>query len=212
MTCPPLTRMSYPVSLIFDTETTGLPPKSTSPKAMFASYKDWGNQCRVVQLAWTICDPQGQILEKYNAYVRPDGYSVSPEATKIHGFSTEFLETNGIPIENVLSKLMESIHRFQVDTMVAHNLKFDYHVIMQEFYKLQRTEDMEFWKNLKGYCTLKNARLYCKEHQIKPLNFKLATLYQTILGIETIDASIQLHHADSDVHLCKELYYKMYTK
>jgi DNA polymerase-3 subunit epsilon len=201
--------MSYPVSLIFDTETTGLPPKSDSPKALFARYKDWGNTCRIVQIAWSICGERGEILETYNAYVKPEGYMVSPEATKIHGFSTDFLIENGIQIQNVLTKLMSSIEHYHVTTMVAHNLKFDYHVVMQELYKLSFEKEMDQWKQLTGYCTLKNARAYCKNNGIKPTNFKLATIYQTLLNKDSIEDSIQLHQADSDVILCKELYYKM---
>jgi DNA polymerase III epsilon subunit-like protein len=200
--------MSYPVSLIFDTETTGLPPTSKNPKARFAPYREWENKCRIVQIAWTITGPQGELLETYNTLVQPDGFTVSKEAEAIHGFSTEHLQTHGIPIEAILQKLMDSIRTYQVEYMVAHNLAFDYHVVMQEMYRLNQQASMEQWKQLKGYCTLKNARKYCKEIQKKPENFKLVSVYRNLIG--EMDSSIQLHHADSDIQLCKEIYHKIY--
>jgi len=201
--------MSYPISLIFDTETTGLPPPSTNPKTKYAPYRDWCNQCRVIQLAWTIIDKNGKNINTYNTFIKPLGYTVSKEAEAIHGFSNPFLLEKGILIEDALKYLFRVIDYYHVECIVAHNLAFDYHVIMQELYKLKWKEEIKKWKKIKGYCTLKQARNYYANKNKKPINYKLATVYKECVG--EIDNSITLHHADADIQLCKEIYMKLYN-
>ena len=53
--------------LFFDTETTGLPARWNAPVT------DVENWPRLVQLAWIMCDAQGNTLESRNAIVKPPG-------------------------------------------------------------------------------------------------------------------------------------------
>ena len=69
--------------LFFDTETTGLP---LNWKAPVTNTSNWP---RMVQLAWLHYDANGKLLDSGNHIIRPEGFSISLEATKIHGISTE---------------------------------------------------------------------------------------------------------------------------
>src|SRR5665648_554880 len=68
--------------LIFDTETTGLPTDWKSP------ISDLDNWPRLVQIAWTHCDTAGNILSESDYIVKPQGFIIPDDATKIHGISS----------------------------------------------------------------------------------------------------------------------------
>ena len=75
--------------LIFDTETNGF------PKDWKASLCDTDNWPRIVSIAWNKIAPNGELLSKNYAIIKPDGFSINREATSIHGISNENAEQNG---------------------------------------------------------------------------------------------------------------------
>jgi|APGre2960657444_1045066.scaffolds.fasta_scaffold00035_28 DNA polymerase-3 subunit alpha len=194
----------YPTALIFDTETTGLPPRANDPTRRFAHYRKWGDNARLVQIAWQICGPQGQVLERYCTIIRPDGFVIPLEASNVHGISQDNAMNEGIPIDEVLEKLFRSIETFEVERMVAHNCQFDYHVIASELYKLQWKKEMECWKKLPSFCTMLRGTPQRERFM------KLSVMYEKLIG--TMDDSIRLHQADSDVELCVALFHHLWPK
>lgn len=153
------------------------------------------------------------------AFIKPNGFTLSNHMSQIHGITQEILEEKGIPIQNVLDHLINSIKKYNVTCLVAHNLAFDYHVVLHEFYKQKQLhpiaqsyigEQEQVFQNLSGYCTLKKSRLYCNAYGFQPNSFRLADIYKLVVG--DIYRHIQLHRADSDIVLCKELYYTIKDK
>jgi DNA polymerase III epsilon subunit-like protein len=70
-------------TLIFDTETTGLPIGGLDAEPA-ETYK-W-ESCRLVQLAWELYD--GSNLISQGCYiVKPDGWFVSDNASNLHGIT-----------------------------------------------------------------------------------------------------------------------------
>ena len=82
--------------LIFDTETTGLPRHYNAPVS------DTDNWPRMVQLAWQLHGPMGELIEAKNFIVRPEGYDIPFNAEKIHGISTERALREGADLSFVL--------------------------------------------------------------------------------------------------------------
>lgn len=210
-------RPTLPVILVFDTETTGIPPEDPTGKCKYAPYKKWGNQCRLLQLAWQVRNSHGELLECENRVVFPDPDVVIPEESiAVHGISLEWIcskENDGIrkPLKEVLDDFMGVFQRFQIDTIVAHNLSFDYHIINHELYKLT-TSPPPIWKTIPGYCTYRQGRRYLKQQGIY-ISGKLVSYFshfvepweQSALKQEAI-----LHHADSDVEVCWRVFERLY--
>ncbi|MDZ7772210.1 MAG: hypothetical protein U5K31_05640 [Balneolaceae bacterium] len=60
---------------LFDVETNGLPQKWD------ANVEDIDNWPRLVQLAWILCNSEGEIIYQKDSIVKPDGFKVSHEST-----------------------------------------------------------------------------------------------------------------------------------
>lgn len=69
--------------LFFDTETTGIP---RNWKAPVSDTKNWS---RMIQLAWLLFDNEGNLIDQSNRVIKPDGYVIPVEFSRIHGIRTE---------------------------------------------------------------------------------------------------------------------------
>jgi len=105
--------------LIFDTETTGL-PKSREP-----AIKGAGNWPHLVSIAWKVLDSDFKELSSHYYIVKPK-WTIPADSVAIHGITQEKAEAEGIPLSTVISKFLETEH----DKMVAHNMNFDYNVLV----------------------------------------------------------------------------------
>lgn len=211
----------FPITCIFDTETTGIPPKDPTGKHLYAPYSKWGNQCRVLQLAWQIRDTDGSLLHSYDAFVRPDGFTIPEAASAVHSITDEFLneqpDTHCKPIATVLKDLFDTIDTYAVECLVAHNLTFDYNVIAYELHKTTKhlktpATYQDKWRQLQGYCTYKQGRHYLTKRAIRHPG-KLTDYYSYFVEPwETCDLkhTTTLHRADSDVEVCRRLYERLY--
>ncbi|WP_053406334.1 DNA polymerase III subunit alpha [Persicobacter sp. CCB-QB2] len=110
--------------LIYDTETTGLPQNYNAPVT------DHDNWPRMVQLAWQLHDEQGNLVEVKNFIVKPEGYSIPFNATKIHGISTQRAEKQGMPLEYVLEEFEKALAKSQFS--VGQNIEFDVNIVGAE--------------------------------------------------------------------------------
>ena len=63
------------------------------------------NWPRMVQLAWIMCDEAGNRLESRNAIVKPEGYTIPEEVSKLHGITTAMALKDGLPLQEVLEDL-----------------------------------------------------------------------------------------------------------
>ena len=69
--------------IFFDTETTGVPRDYKAPS------KDTRNWPRMVQLGWILMDDKGDKLSQKDYIIRPDGFTIPADASRIHGITTE---------------------------------------------------------------------------------------------------------------------------
>ncbi|MCK9452364.1 MAG: DNA polymerase III subunit alpha [Bacteroidales bacterium] len=174
--------------LIFDTETTGLPNNFNAPVS------DSDNWPRMVQLAWQLHDAEGKLLDVANYIVKPDGYTIPFNATKVHGITTEHAKQHGLPLEEVLQKFQEILK--QTTFLVGHNIDFDIKITGAEFYRLTQENPLASFLKL-DTCTETTASL-CQLQGGRGGKFKLPnlselhkTLFQT-----GFDAA---HNASADV-------------
>lgn len=178
---------------IFDTETTGLP--LNFKKIAYHGPKNWPH---IVSIAWVILDGDtNQILKKRYAVIEPKDWEISQESIAIHGITNEFARKVGVSLLPILEEFLKE----QYDLLVAHNLEFDYNVIVNAI-KWDCRLPMDFFPKTK--CTMKLARDLCK----LPSSFgykypKLKELYQFAFQRTPIEAS--LHSSLYDTLILTEI-------
>lgn len=103
------------MKFFFDTETTGLPDfkaRSLNPK-----------QPHLVQLATILCEDNGNEVAAQSVIIRPDGWTIPPEVTAIHGISHAQAMDEGIPEADAVALFVMAQARGAV--RIAHNESFD---------------------------------------------------------------------------------------
>ena len=162
--------------LIFDTETTGLPAKKPggkfgtrseyySPKFNSAAY----DKSRIVSIAWFYTDNF-----KYNTLDttkikhcirKPEGFSEIP-TTYIHGISYDDACVNGMSFKDILKNTGLELNLMECDYIVAHNILFDIHILINELYvsgELIIANKMDnMLDNCQCICTGEIGRQICK--------------------------------------------------
>ena len=193
--------------LFFDTETTGL---FVDEKQTFDLHHFFFNNLRfqmmkqphMVQLSWITTDNDCNIISQHDYIIQPKGFSIPPEATRIHGITTEIAKEKGTPIKEVIGKFMEDV--YAAKTLVGHNIEFDKKVINTELIRLRLNneyDDMNSYDFMskESICTMKESILFC---EIPSRNYyhpykqpKLQELHKKLFGYEFEDA----HNSMSDV-------------
>lgn len=97
--------------LIFDTETTGLPPKGADYKTDFESFP------HIVQLAWYFNG------EYHDYIIKPEGWTIPEEASRIHGITTEIALEKGQLLSEVLEMFIDDC--YEAEKLIGHNIYFD---------------------------------------------------------------------------------------
>ena len=173
--------------LIFDTETSGF------PKNWHASPTDVGAWPRVVQISWVMCDTELRELRGYRTLIRPDGWSIDPEAQRVHGISAEQAARDGMAIADMLRAFAADLEACSL--VVAHNLEFDEAVMTAEFI---RAGIPHHFGDRRGFCTMKGTVDLCRIEPMMRGHYKypkLAELHEVVTGTKLVGA----HDSMADV-------------
>lgn len=138
--------------VIIDTETTGLPTRRV---AHYTEHDVWP---RIVSVSWALFDTHDYGLKHNYSIVRPDGFVVPEEASKIHGITTEHALAVGRPADEVLNELAWDVCIHRPALVVAHNIAFDFPVLLAEMHRLDLHSAIE---KLPTCCTMVAATDYC---------------------------------------------------
>jgi DNA polymerase III epsilon subunit-like protein len=189
--------------LIFDTETTGLPVDRNKQ-----AIKEPNNWPHIVSISWVVLDADTNKIESKNSYiVKPINWTIPLEATKIHGITNEKAMLKGSP----LSEVMEQFSRESYDYLVAHNIQFDFNVLMNAYcwdlgmkvndtlYKRKCTmmlsTDLCKLQGQWGYRWPKLSELYEFAFHRKPISSSLhSSLYDTVILAEIVQHCDELRH------------------
>jgi DNA polymerase III epsilon subunit-like protein len=113
--------------LFFDVETTGLPTRRN------AHYSDLAVWPRIVSVSWALFrGPDSKAVHRH-AIIRPNGYIIPEESTRIHGITTDRAIREGPPIQAVLASLLQDVGIQRPQLAVAHNMNFDRPILLAEF-------------------------------------------------------------------------------
>ena len=171
--------------LFFDTQTTGLPKRWNAPVT------DLENWPRLVQLAWMEYDAVGKVLDSRDVIIYPEGYTIPPEVSRLHGITTSMAQEKGRPLKEVMEEFAEKIDG--AAALIGHNIGFDECIVGAEFERLRMMTTL-FLKP--KYCTMKGSTDYCQLPGKKGFKSpRLAELHQILFGVGFENA----HNALADV-------------
>ena len=181
--------------LFFDTETTGVP---LNYKASSSDTKNWP---RLVQLAWVLTDEEGNRIHTGNLIVKPEGFIIPTDATRVHGITMQRANEEGVP-------LAEVIEQFKADLDVAtyivgHNIEFDKKIMGAEMIRLGMKDIMD---SKKSYCTMQSSINFCKILGKYGYKYpKLQELYRKLFETEFDNA----HDAMSDIEATEKCFWEL---
>lgn len=172
--------------LVYDVETSGL-------------WKDGlpigdPSQPRIAQVGIKLYDANWNRTGHFVALIRPDGWSMEPEAEAHHGITESRCARHGIPIVAALTVLQGLSANAR--TIFAHNNEFDRKMIRSELARLG--SDGLWWQRKAPafFCTMEASTPVC---QIPgEFGFKYPSLEEAHRFFYPGDAYVTEHDADSD--------------
>ncbi len=179
---------------IFDFETTGLPEWKLPSEDPC--------QPHIVEVAALLCDAAGNIIDRFEAIVRPDGWTITPEMTAIHGISHEQAMDTGISELEALDGFV-AIHS-RAGIRAAHNLTFDDRIARIALMRYHGEELANSFKESgEKFCTCYRSRA-----KVALPGNKLPTLaeaYKHFTGEDLVEA----HRAMPDALACARVYFAL---
>lgn len=156
-----------PTFLLFDTETSGLPPRA--PRGCPPIPADDPRQPRMASFAAIVADELGREIERHKFYVKPEGWTMAhfdelarhegkTPASQINGLTDDFLNANGIPVAHILD--FYSGHITDGLVVVAHNAIFDKKIMRGE---LRRAGKPDLFEQTRSICTMKAMDAYAPQ-------------------------------------------------
>lgn len=149
--------------MIFDTETIGL-PKRTS----WQQYPDTRdlrsyNTSRIVQISWIVAGVRRSRTTRVEDFIiKAKDFTV--DATHIHGISQEKSMREGWDFCHVMKYFYEDLKK--VRQVIGHNVQFDIHVLTSELYRHGLFDIIMELEKKNITCTMQLCT--CKEKQEKP--------------------------------------------
>ena len=188
--------------IVIDTETTGLPEETKYHTFYNPSNYSKYNTSRLIEIGYYIYTCKGEFVSKRDILIKPNNFKV--ENSEIHGITQEQLEREGIFLIDALSNLVVDIA--SCDTIVAHNLVFDFNVISAECYRILANGHNEIARKLvdkmtsmKKVCTMELGM----QKLGRTRRIKLSHLYEEL----TDEEWDQQHRAEDDARVCGICYW-----
>lgn len=155
--------------IIFDTETTGLIPKDSSNNYYHYTNTSKYNNARMIQISYEILDHTLNVIATRSFYINEvDTVSNS----QFHNITKDLLEKEGISMNQFCDIFTEDLNI--CSRIIAHNLQFDYFILMSELYRFGFTDIINKINLLKLICSMKKTRHFVCFNKKYP---KLLELY-----------------------------------
>lgn len=177
------------MKLFFDTETSGkanfkLPVGAFQPTA------------RLVQLGMILTDDNDEMKEEYSNLIKPSGFLISEEVSKIHGITHEQAVEDGAPLEYVIDVFNSFLTKCH--TIIGHNIQFDERVMYSERANVFGGKKICTMLSTTSFCKLKNTYGGFKWPKLTELHYKL-------FGTEATDQHSALGDVRTTLKCYKEL-------
>jgi DNA polymerase III epsilon subunit-like protein len=129
--------------------------------------------------------------------IRPYGFLISPEVSRIHGITTARAKLEGIALDSALQQLALDVQTYKPVSVAAHNLDFDRPIVEAEYELLGMRSPLS---GLDGVCTLRLSRNHWPDQPAS-----LGNVYQRLFGLPLEKA----HDAQTDVSACMRIFFAL---
>jgi DNA polymerase III epsilon subunit-like protein len=181
------------LSLIYDTETTGL--------YNFKARPGDHSQPEVLQLCAKMSQ-DGKIVSSINVFVRGEK-DIDEKAYETHRISRDFANAVGISRRQMVLLFNQLAH--QADVLVGHNVDFDQKMLTHAM--IVEGGTAEVFQKKASYCTMKAATDICKiPSPRKPGTFKWPSLAEAYAILVDPRGFSNAHDAEADVLATHEVY------
>jgi DNA polymerase III subunit alpha len=186
------------MNIIFlDLETTGLPKTINYFCYHDPKYINYYDSSRITEIGYYITNNLGDELKKFSSLIKPTNFIIKEIRNKKGNLLNDITHNNAIKygrnINDIFSEMLLDIKK--CDMFIAHNVKFDYNVLMSECYRYKNYNMIKYLKKLKITCTQKLSG-----------NRSLLLSYQKLFGYKPDEK----HRALYDASLCKSIYFKLF--
>ena len=184
--------------MIFDTETTGLPPKSLT-----ASKQNVHLFPHLIQLGYQIFNDDVLESEFCSIVLPSTAFDISESAFNAHGISKEKIMKEGKPVIEVMRGFYKALQG--IDLVICHNLWFDSMLINCEFLRIGYPSPLLKTNN---FCTMEHTTNILKLPSPYRGKFKfpkLVELHNYLFG-ENFEGA---HDALNDVKATAKCYFEM---
>lgn len=194
------------MKIIFDIETSGLPITQGFCNFYPPNQLDKYDKSRIIEISMMKIDNNNKIDSTLTLLIKPKDFYITN--TNIHGISHRYAVNNGQPIIDVLSQIDNFMQN--CDTLIAHNIEFDYNILLSECYRVRMNSLIEKLMKVSKVCTMKigfdliKKQLDDKFHPFLKAP-KLIDLHKFLYPNSNI---VQNHRAEDDTQLCYECYIK----
>jgi len=181
--------------LFFDTETTGLPRNWKAP------ITDLNNWPRMVQLAYLLYDRKGNIIKAGDYIIKPEGFEIPSDASKVHGITTARALQEGKRLEVVLNDFRILVE--DASSLIAHNISFDEKIVGAEFLRNRMPNILE---NKIKICTMRKTVDFCAINGPYGYKYpKLSELHYKLFGVGFNEE----HNAAADIKATARCYWEL---
>ena len=125
-------KKAAPLVMFLDIETNGLPLKKQGYNTYYPPTElDKYEPSRIIAMSWLICDFKGNQKISKTLYVKPNGFKITN--SNIHGITEEMANKDGVSVTKLFNEFNKDLK--DVKVLVAHNLEFDYNILLSELHR-----------------------------------------------------------------------------
>lgn len=186
--------------MFFDTETTGL--------SDFKAPYNAPQQPNLVQLGYKVCDPKTRetIFEKgllVNTTIHAT-YSMSPDAERVHGISTEAVQKWGYTPSAAMAEFLFWLNLSKL--LVAHNKQYD--IMIMQCFAFRFGFSPALFEDISTYCTMLTSTNICKIPSANGRGYKWPKLNEAFPHFMDGQQFSGAHNALVDVNACSDIFWK----
>ena len=183
-------------TIIFDTETTGLPKDKTLPP----QYKK-DNWPDLVSICWRVYDHDVCVSNNYHV-IKPDGWKIPAESSQIHGITQAYAMEHGVALLDVMTRFLGDV--YTCHRVIAHNISFDKQVIFHAMFWRVGIYQCS-WDSLSEICTGLLATEEMKLPFRSGRGYKMPSLKELYMGTFGQEEPSGAHNAERDVDVVEKI-------
>ncbi len=183
--------------LVFDTETTGIPKRVNYSFPNPENIQEY-DRSRIIEISYIIVNQDFEYIKSYQSLIKLDFPILNSD---IHKITNEMTNSEGKDMREVLQNMEEDFEK--VDFIIAHNIDFDYNILLSECYRYDFKNFIKSLEKKKRFCTMNYFR-WNKKFNAKKYP-KLSEMYQYLFN-SSFEGQ---HRAINDCIACLMCFEKM---